>query len=107
MQYMLEAGNPLDSVHLASVLKKVIATDDFSALKTNVYETFSDMRPQEAGLTDAFKHLIYYFPSIAPPPHKRFFLRLRRADDCWRRLHRYRTGTFPRCGLQLFFRLAR
>src|SRR3546814_13907683 len=56
MQYMLEAGNPLDSVHLASVLKKVIATDDFSALKTNVYETFSDMRPQEAGLTDAFKH---------------------------------------------------
>src|SRR5690606_16610355 len=73
MQYMLEAGNPLDSVHLASVLKTVVATEDFSALKTSVYETFPDMRVQEAGLTDAFKHLKYYFPSIDIPRVIAFF----------------------------------
>jgi len=73
MQYMLEAGNPLDSVQLASVLKTVVATEDFSALKTSVYETFPDMRVQEAGLTDAFKHLKYHFPSIDIPRIIAFF----------------------------------
>ncbi|HWK57824.1 MAG TPA: hypothetical protein VNQ80_10815 [Parapedobacter sp.] len=73
MQYMLEAGNPLDSAHIASVLKKVIATDDFKALKASVYETFPDMGAQEAGLTDAFKHLKYYFPAIDIPRIIAFF----------------------------------
>ncbi|MEC3880495.1 gliding motility lipoprotein GldB [Parapedobacter sp. 10938] len=73
MQYMLEAGNPLDSAEVASVLEAVIATDDFKALKASVYETFPDMGMQEAGLTDAFKHLKYYFPSIAIPRIIAFF----------------------------------
>src|SRR5690606_26961103 len=53
MQYMLEAGNPLDSAGLAPVLAEVISTDDFRALKASVYETYPDMAVQEAGLTDA------------------------------------------------------
>lgn len=73
MQYMLEAGNPLDSVQLASVLASVIATADFEALKTSVYETFPDMAAQEAGLTDAFRHLKYYFPGIGVPRIIAFF----------------------------------
>ncbi|MFC3198890.1 gliding motility lipoprotein GldB [Parapedobacter deserti] len=73
MQYMLEAGNPLDSAKLASVLAEVIATDDFQALKASVYEAFPDMAMQEAGLTDAFRHLKYYFPAIDIPRFIAFF----------------------------------
>ncbi len=73
MQHMLEAGNPMDSVRLATVLKQVIATDDFKALKKSVYETFPDMEAQEAGLTDAFRHLKYYFPEIVIPHFIAFF----------------------------------
>ncbi|WP_353125136.1 gliding motility lipoprotein GldB [Parapedobacter pyrenivorans] len=73
MQYMLEVGNPLDSMQLASSLTQVIATDDFKALKASVYETYPDMAIQEAGLTDAFKHLKYYFPAIPIPRVIAFF----------------------------------
>src|SRR5690606_12115143 len=64
MQHMLAVGNPLDSLHTQEMLKRVIETADFKALKSSVYETYPDMRKQEAALTDAFKHLKYYFPEI-------------------------------------------
>src|SRR5690606_11623819 len=67
MQYMLEAGNPLDSAQLAPVLKQVIGTDDFKALKASVFEVYPHMAVQEAGLTDAFKHFKYYFPDVTIP----------------------------------------
>lgn len=73
MQYMLEAGNPLDSTRLAPVLETVIATPDFNALKARVYETFPDTEEQDAGLTDAFRHLKYYFPAIDIPRIIAFF----------------------------------
>ena len=73
MQYMLEAGNPLDSVQLESVLRQIIETDDFRALKASVYETYPDLSAQEAGLTDAFKHLKYYFPQLKVPRIIAFF----------------------------------
>ncbi|MFB2117742.1 gliding motility lipoprotein GldB [Parapedobacter sp. 2B3] len=73
MQHMLEAGNPLDSTRTAAVLETVIATPDFKALKTSVYETFPDMEVQEAGLTDAFRYLKYYFPAIGIPRMIAFF----------------------------------
>ena len=73
MQYMLEAGNPLDSLRLEGVLREVIETDDFKALKASVYETYPDVSEQEAGLTDAFKHLKYYFPDIDIPRFIAFF----------------------------------
>src|SRR5690606_18367796 len=73
MQYMLEAGNPLDSLELASVLEAVLASPDFNALKASVYETFPDMDEQEVGLTDAFRRLKYYFPAIAIPRVIAFF----------------------------------
>ena len=73
MQHMLEAGNPLDSAALAPVLEQVVATDDFNALKTSVYETYPDLKVQERGLTDAFKHLTYYFPGLAVPRFIAFF----------------------------------
>ncbi len=73
MQYMLEAGNPLDSVRLAAVLTQVIETDDFKALKASVHETYPNLKAQEVGLTDAFRHLKYYFPDIAIPRFIAFF----------------------------------
>ncbi|SKB29577.1 gliding motility-associated lipoprotein GldB [Parapedobacter luteus] len=73
MRYMLEAGNPLDSGQLASVLERVIATDDFKALKTSVYDTYPNLTAQEVGLTGAFKHLKYYFPEISIPRFIAFF----------------------------------
>ena len=73
MRYMLEAGNPLDTAQLASVLTRVISTDDFKALKASVYETYPNMAVQEAGLTDAFRHLKYYFPEIDVPRIIAFF----------------------------------
>lgn len=73
MQYMLEAGNPLDSAQLVPVLSQVVETDDFKALKASVYETYPDLAAQEAGLTDAFKHLTYYFPDISIPRFITFF----------------------------------
>src|SRR5690606_20821916 len=38
-----------------------------------VYQTFPNMVEQEAGLTDAFKHLSYYFPEIKIPRLIAFF----------------------------------
>lgn len=73
MQYMLEVGNPLDSVYIADILKEIIATPDFAALKASIYETYPDMDVQEAGLTDAFRHLKYYFPAIDIPRFIAFF----------------------------------
>ena len=73
MQYMLEAGNPLDSTQLADVLRRVIETEDFNALKASVYETYPDLSEQEAGLTDAFKHVKYYFPDRTIPRVIAFF----------------------------------
>ncbi|SFB81240.1 hypothetical protein SAMN05421747_101267 [Parapedobacter composti] len=73
MKHMLEAGSPGDSVQLAAVLKEVIATDDYKALKSSVYATFPDLAVQEAGLTDAFRHLKYYFPDIDVPRFIAFF----------------------------------
>lgn len=73
MQYMLEAGNPLDSTQLADVLKRVIETEDFSTLKASVYETYPDLSEQEAGLTDAFRHVKYYFPDRTIPRFIAFF----------------------------------
>ena len=73
MQYMLEAGNPLDSIRLAPVLTAVIETDDFNALKASVFEVYPDMAAQEAGLTDAFKYFTYYFPDIPIPRFIAFF----------------------------------
>ncbi len=73
MQHMLEAGNPLDSLGIAAVLKQVIETDDFKALRSSVYTTYPDMAAQEAGLTDAFKRLKYYFPEMTVPRFIAFF----------------------------------
>src|SRR5690606_30076161 len=73
MQYMLEVGNPLDSLHVQDVLRRVIETEDFEALKSSVYEVYPTMDAAEAGLTDAFKHLKYYFPDIKVPRVVAFF----------------------------------
>lgn len=73
MQYMLEVGNPLDSLHIQKILRQVMETPDFKALKNSVYETYPDLEVQEAGLTNAFKHLKYYFPGITIPRFIAFF----------------------------------
>src|SRR5690606_7972268 len=73
MQHMLAVGNPLDSLHTQELLKRVIETDDFNALKRSVYDVYPDLSEQEEALTDAFKYLKYYFPEITIPRFIAFF----------------------------------
>lgn len=73
MQHMLEAGDPHDSIRLEAVLREVQATPDYRALKEEVARVFPDLSAQEAGLTDAFRRLKYYFPDIVVPRVISFF----------------------------------
>lgn len=73
MQYMLEAGDPDDGVALAEVLGEIIRTEDFGALKSSVYEKYPDLQLHEQALTDAFKHIKYFFPEAAIPRFIAFF----------------------------------
>src|SRR3546814_4896676 len=62
MNYMLEAGDPKDTIETVRNLKEIVQNKDFLALKESVKTTFPSFREQEAGLTDAFKRIKYYFP---------------------------------------------
>lgn len=73
MQYMLEAGNPLDSLYIQEILGRVIETEDFNVLKNSVYDIYPTMAGPEAGLTEAFRYLKYHFPRIEVPRVIAFF----------------------------------
>lgn len=71
MQYMLEAGNPLDTARLIPTLQEIIATEDYQALSSDVAKVFPDLTMVEQELTQAFKLLKYHFEEIKVPA--RFF----------------------------------
>lgn len=67
MRFMLEAGDPDDSVAIAGVLAEVIQTPDYAALSQAVQTRYPSMDRYERELTDAFKHILYYFPDTEVP----------------------------------------
>lgn len=67
MRFMLEAGDPDDSAAITGVLSEVIQTPDYTALSRALQKAYPDMNEQELRLTDAFKHILYYFPDTEVP----------------------------------------
>jgi len=49
------------------LLRRVFATRDYKELKHDVDSVYPGMDKQEAGLTDAFRHIKYYFPQEKLP----------------------------------------
>src|ERR1700753_2145840 len=56
-----DAINTNDTAYFP-LLRKVFADKDYPALKHDVDSVYPNMTKQEAELTDAFKHIKYYFP---------------------------------------------
>lgn len=67
MRFMLEAGDPDDTASLIAVLSEVIQTPDYAALSQAVQSAYPTMTDYEKELTDAFKHIVYYFPDTNVP----------------------------------------
>lgn len=73
MQYMLEVGNPKDSLHVAELLKQIIEQKDFKHLAAAVTKKYPNLQREEKELTQAFKYLKYYFPAYKMPRFISFF----------------------------------
>lgn len=72
MEGMLSVGSPGTGEFLQN-LKTVLTTPDYNALKEEVAQEFPDMEKQEEELTDAFKHIKYYYPDQKVPRIISFF----------------------------------
>ncbi|MEJ6980747.1 gliding motility lipoprotein GldB [Pedobacter sp. P351] len=72
MNGMLGVGNT-DSREYYQNLKTVLSAPDYNALKKEVSEKFPDLKKQEEELTDAFKHVKYYYPNQTIPRIISFF----------------------------------
>lgn len=71
-QYMLEIGHP-DEPQTIQQWQQVVQSADFEALKTAIQSVFPDLAEQETALTEAFKHIRYYFPESEIPKFYSFF----------------------------------
>ena len=72
MEGMLSVGSTGSPEYLSN-LRTVLSTPDYQALKEEVLKTFPDMEKQEEELTDAFKHVLYYYPNRPIPRLISFF----------------------------------
>ncbi|WP_207533914.1 gliding motility lipoprotein GldB [Desertivirga arenae] len=66
MQNMLSVGNTADTNYYSN-LRTVINNPDYNALKAEVLKTFPDLGDTEKKLTQAFKHVKYYYPEKKIP----------------------------------------
>lgn len=73
MQYMLEAGNPSDTLHIKKTLSEMLRQRDFKALATAVEKKYPTLKNQENDLTQAFKYVKYYFPEYNLPRFVAYF----------------------------------
>lgn len=72
MEKILSVGNPQRPAYL-SELKTVMAGKPWQDLQQSVNETYPDLMKQETELTDAFRHIRYYFPKQTLPKIYSFF----------------------------------
>lgn len=72
MEGMLSVGDIDDSGYYQN-LKTVLSSPDYNALKNEVAQKFPDMKEQEEKITDAFKHIKYYYPDFKAPRIISFF----------------------------------
>lgn len=72
MEGMLSIGAPGDETFNQN-LKTVLGTADYNALKAEVATKYPDLKKHEGELTDAFKHVKYYYPEQKIPRIISFF----------------------------------
>lgn len=72
MEGMLSVGNPGTEEYFQN-LKTVLSAPDYNALKNEVQQKYPDLEKQEQELTDAFKHVKYYYPNQPIPRIISFF----------------------------------
>jgi len=72
MEGMLSVGNISDPGYYQN-LKTVLSAPDYNALKEEVAKKFPEMKDQEVELTDAFRHVKYYYPDLKAPRIISFF----------------------------------
>ncbi len=63
---MLNAGNTADTSYYQN-LRTILTNQDYKVLHQAVQQKFGDMGPYQKELTDAFKHIKYYFPDQQVP----------------------------------------
>jgi len=72
MEGMLSVGTP-GSAAFEQNLETVLGTPDYNALKQEVQSKFPDLKKPEEELTNAFKHVKYYYPDQNAPRIISFF----------------------------------
>ncbi|MEO8795650.1 MAG: gliding motility lipoprotein GldB, partial [Daejeonella sp.] len=72
MENMLGVGSTANTNYLAS-LKSVLSNPDYLELKKAVEQKYPDIKSTEEQLTDAFKHVKYYYPKQKLPRLISFF----------------------------------
>ena len=72
MEGMLSVGNTSDTGYYQN-MRTVLSDKDYNALKNEVAAKFPDLEQQEEELTDAFKHVKYYYPNQKIPKIISFF----------------------------------
>jgi len=73
MLYMLEAGDPGDTLRLAQTLDRMLQQKDFKALAAAVEAKYPSLEKYEKELTKALKYLKYYFPEYEIPRFIAYF----------------------------------
>ncbi|MHB1176704.1 MAG: gliding motility lipoprotein GldB [Daejeonella sp.] len=66
MEQIIKAGSTGDPAYLNN-LATILQNKDYKELKSSVDKTFPDMKKQQKELTDAFKHIRYYYPKQKLP----------------------------------------
>ena len=67
MERMLSVGPPASGPSYLNTLATVLQNRDYLELKSTVEKAFPDLTLHEAELTDAFKHVRYYYPKQKIP----------------------------------------
>lgn len=73
LEHMLQVASPKDTAQLEELMPIILGNPDFDTLKTAVQNTFPDLSVHEKNLTDAFKHIKYFFPESPVPRIISFF----------------------------------
>ena len=72
MESILGVGSVTDTAYYTQ-LRSVLSNKDYKELAAEVNRTFPDLQDQEEELTDAFKHIRYYYPKTKLPRVITFF----------------------------------
>lgn len=67
IEKILKVGPVDDDTYIAHMLGQIADLPAFQALRDTVAQTFPDLAPQEALLTDAFRRVRYYWPDAELP----------------------------------------